>query len=73
MRKLLKSKKGFDWSFLIVIVTIICIVFLFIQLNKKIENFDKPIGEMQLDVINMVKQGDNILFYLDQSSRFSSN
>lgn len=72
MRKLLKSRKGFDWSFLIVIVTIICVVFLFIQLNKKIENFDKPIGEMQLDVINMVKQGDNLLFYLGQSGRLSA-
>ena len=64
MRKLLKNKKGIDWSFLIVIVTIICVVVLFIQLNKKIEGFDKPIGVMQVDVLDMVKKGNNMLYYI---------
>jgi len=72
MRKLLKNKKGFDWSFLIALITVICIVALFIQLNKKIENFDKPIGKMQMDIVGMMQKGDNVLFYIGQSGRLSA-
>ena len=72
MRKLLKSKKGFDWAFLIAGVTLICLVFLFFQLNKKMEHHDKPIGEMQMDMIDLMQKGNNVLFYLDQSARLSA-
>jgi len=70
--RLLKSKKGFDWSFLIVGVLILCLVFLYIQLDKKMEGFDTPIGQMQMDLVDKTAQSENFLFYIDESSRIAA-
>jgi hypothetical protein len=72
MRKLLKNKKGFDWAFLIVGVTVACLIFLFFQLNSKLETFDRDIGFMQMDVVGSSQKSENLLFYLDQSSRLAA-
>ena len=70
--RLLKNKKGFDWSFLIVGVTILCLVFLYFQLDKKMSAFDPPIGKMQMDLIDKIQQSENLLFYIDESSRLAA-
>ncbi|MBW3001711.1 hypothetical protein KY338_00955 [Candidatus Woesearchaeota archaeon] len=70
--KLFKSKKGFDWAFLIVGVTILCLGFLYVQLDKKMDAFKTPIGHMQLDIISKNQQSKNLLFYADQSGRLAA-
>jgi len=70
--KLLKNKKGFDWAFLIVGVTIICLGFLYFQLDKKIGGLDPPIGQMQMDLIDKMQQSENLLFYVDQAGRLAA-
>lgn len=70
--KLFKNKKGFDWAFLIVGVTIICLGFLYVQLDKKMDSFKTPIGKMQQDLIDKIQQSENILFYMDQSGRLAA-
>ena len=72
MKKLFKNKKGFDWAFLIAGVTVACLIFLFFQLNSKMEGFDRQIGSMQMDVIGSAQKSENLLFYLDQSSRLAA-
>ena len=67
--KLLKNKKGFDWSFLIVGVVIFCLIFLYFQLDKKMDTIGTPIGQMQKDLIDKIQQSENLLFYVDQSGR----
>ncbi|MBD3303949.1 hypothetical protein GF343_02300 [Candidatus Woesearchaeota archaeon] len=70
--KLFKNKKGFDWAFLIVGVTILCLGFLYVQLDKKMTAFETPIGQMQMDLIGKVQQSENLLFYMDQSGRLAA-
>jgi hypothetical protein len=70
--KLFKNKKGFDWAFLIVGVTILCLGFLYVQLDKKMDGFKTPIGKMQQDLIDKIQQSENILFYMDQSGRLAA-
>jgi len=70
--KLLKSKKGLDYAILFMIVTLICLGFLIWQLNQKDESFTKDIGSAQIGLINTQEKADNLLFYLDQSAKYSA-
>ncbi len=71
--KIFKSKKGFDWGVLLaVLVVLVCLGFLFFQLNKRIGNFEYDIGDMQIGLMLTQHSADNMLFYLDQSAKYSA-
>ena|GEM_PF-5264381 len=71
MRRLLRNKKGFNWAFLMLGVVLICLVYLFFQLNSKLASLS-IIGPNQMQVISAKKQSSDALFYIDQTSRLSA-
>lgn len=71
--KIFKSKKGFDWSILLALLVVLtCLGFLFVQLNKKIGSFDHDVGDMQIGLMLTQHSADSMLFYLDQSAKYSA-
>lgn len=70
--KLLKSKKGLDYAILFMIVTLICLGFLIWQLNQKDESFERSIGSAQIGLAHTQVKANNLLFYLDQSAKYSA-
>ncbi|MBW2986641.1 hypothetical protein KY333_04695 [Candidatus Woesearchaeota archaeon] len=70
--RILKSKKGFDYAILFMVVVLICLGFLFWQLNQKDKSFEKDIGDIQIGLAQTQQGADNMLFYLDQSAKYSA-
>ena len=71
--KLFKNKKGFDYAILMaLVVVIVCLGFLFVQLNKKTGGLSRDIGDMQIGLMLTQQKADSMLFYLDQSAKYSA-
>jgi hypothetical protein len=72
MISLLRNKKGMDYAALLVLVVIICLMYLYIQLQGKVNTFQVSIGESQIAVLNAYQEGEKALLYVDQSAKFSA-
>lgn len=71
--KIFKSKKGFDYAILMaLVVVIVCLGFLFVQLNKKTGGLSRDIGDAQVGLMLTQQKADKMLFYLDQSAKYSA-
>jgi hypothetical protein len=72
MKSLLRSKKGLDYAAMMVLIVILCLIYLFIQLQSKVNTFNVRIGEPQMALLNAYQRGENALMYVDQSARYSA-
>ncbi len=71
MKALLRNKKGMDYAAMLVLVVIICLLYLYVQLMGKVNDFSVRIGESQVAMLNAFQEGEKALLYVDQSARFS--
>lgn len=68
---MLNSKKGIIFEGLMFVIVLIILISAFAILTKKSQKFDFQIGERQLNLINTYQRGEKILFYVDQSAKYS--
>ncbi|MEM4247176.1 MAG: hypothetical protein QXR48_00415 [Candidatus Woesearchaeota archaeon] len=71
MIQMLKNKKGIDYSAMMVLVTLILVIYMYIQLASKVESFETPLGGSQVALLNAYQSGENALLYVDQSAKMS--
>lgn len=69
---MLKNKKGLDYAAMMVLVSLIVVVYMYIQLSAILEGFQVNIGESQIALLNAYQQGENTLLYVDQAAKFSA-
>ena len=72
MKSLLRNKKGLDYAAMMVLVVLISLIYLFIQLQSKVNAFNVRIGEPQVALLNAFQEGEKALVYVDQSARYSA-
>jgi len=70
--RIFKNKKGLDYAIMLMLVALICVGFVFWQLNKKEAVFERDIGDMQIGLAITQQGADNLLLYLDQSAKYSA-
>jgi len=66
-----KNKKAVFYSITVLIFTIFILIFALIAVYKKTSP-PKKIGEEQMELIKHYQEGENILFYIDQSAKYSA-
>jgi hypothetical protein len=69
--RLLKNKKGMDYSAFMVVVVLIVIIYLFTQLYVKLDVFERRIGDQELALVDVYNQGDKLLLFVDQAAKYS--
>ena len=70
--KFLKNKKGIDYAFLLAFVVFVCIIYLFVVLNGKLNEMHWKIGEHEVALLNAYQKGEEQLLYVDNSARISA-
>ncbi len=72
MRALLRNRKGMDYAAMMVLVVALCLIYLYIQLQNKVNAFPARIGESQVAVLNAYQKGESALAYVDQAAKYSA-
>ncbi len=71
LNKFKTNKKGLDYMVLLALVIVpLALLFLFSQLNE-IKGENRNIGLIQLKLLETAQESENILFYIDQSTKNS--
>lgn len=70
--KIFRNKKGIDFAIALVVVVLVCLGFLFWQLNVKSKTIERDIGDAQIGLIIAQQDSDKTLFYLDQSAKYAA-
>ena len=73
MQELIKMQKRANVQFfsLLSIVIIISLVYVQIAIHKKPIEFAKELGGIQVAVLNAYNKGERLVFYIDQSAKYS--
>jgi len=58
---------------LVVVFFVVGLIYAWSTLTSKYVGFNQQIGEKQFDLINSYQKGEKTLFYIDQSSKYSSH
>jgi len=69
--KLLKNKKGIDYAMMLALVVFICVVYLLIVLENKLDKFDWRIGQHETGLLNAYQGGEKTMLYVDNAARLS--
>jgi hypothetical protein len=73
VRKLLNSKKGLDYAAMLVLVTLIVVVYLYIQLSAKVDSAGgRNIGEYPVAMLNAYQAGEDALLFVDQAATYAA-
>ncbi|MEK6947424.1 MAG: hypothetical protein AABX32_07500, partial [Nanoarchaeota archaeon] len=69
----MKSKKGaFPFNIMVVVALTALLIYAWIQLDSKYNGtFERYLGEKQYDLIKTYQKGEQVLFYIDQSAKYS--
>ncbi len=68
-----RSKKGFIYPALLVLMVFISVIYLALQLMDKMGGFGQiPLGEAQLAVLDAQKESDKAMLFLEQIARLSA-
>jgi hypothetical protein len=70
--RMLRSKKGLEYVFVLVLVAFIVNLALFLQVSRIASSIPAAIGEHQVALLNAYQSGENFLLYVDQSAKMSS-
>src|SRR3989338_6320996 len=73
MINLFKSKKSeVDYYLLITVIALIGVVVVLLGITMKPRDYALKLGDIQVSLLNAYNKADKILFYIDQSAKFSS-
>ncbi len=65
------NRKGIDYAVWLTLVTILCLVYLYVQLQTQLDNFQVRVGESQVALLNAYQEGDLALLRTDVSARYA--
>lgn len=69
----MKNKKGaLLFAPMLLILMIVGLIYAYSEISAKYKRFNKEIGEKQFELINTYQEGEKLLFYIDQSAKYSA-
>jgi hypothetical protein len=73
MRRLLRNKKGLDYAAMLVLVTLIVVVYMYIQLSAKVDSTGgRNIGEYPVAMLNAYQAGEDALLFVDKAAEYEA-